>query len=96
MSCTGCGATPSSAQWPMSTTAGGVGRGRAAPSVPETANPARTVDGCDEDKDDDGAWAVTCLIVRKGYRGRGLTSPSPAPRSTSPTSVAPGHSRPIR
>jgi GNAT superfamily N-acetyltransferase len=26
-----------------------------------------------EDKTDDGVWAVTCLIVRKGYRGRGFT-----------------------
>jgi GNAT superfamily N-acetyltransferase len=26
-----------------------------------------------EDKDDDSVWAVTCMIVRKGYRGRGLT-----------------------
>jgi len=26
-----------------------------------------------EDKDDDGIWAVTCFVVRKGYRGRGLT-----------------------
>lgn len=26
-----------------------------------------------EDKDDDGVWAVTCFVVRKGYRGRGLT-----------------------
>jgi GNAT superfamily N-acetyltransferase len=31
--------------------------------------------GRDEDKDDDGVWAVTCLLVRKGYRGRGLTYP---------------------
>ncbi|MFS8478864.1 MAG: GNAT family N-acetyltransferase [Micromonosporaceae bacterium] len=31
--------------------------------------------GRDEDKDDDGVWAVTCLVVRKGYRGRGLTYP---------------------
>ena len=31
--------------------------------------------GRDEDKDDDGIWAVTCLVVRKGYRGRGLTYP---------------------
>ena len=30
--------------------------------------------GRDEDKDDDGIWAVTCFVVRKGYRGRGLTS----------------------
>jgi GNAT superfamily N-acetyltransferase len=28
--------------------------------------------GRDEDKDDDGVWAVTCFVVRKGYRGRGL------------------------
>jgi GNAT superfamily N-acetyltransferase len=26
-----------------------------------------------EDKDDDGVWAVTCFTVRKGFRGRGLT-----------------------
>src|SRR5262249_2970079 len=31
--------------------------------------------GRDEDKDDDGIWAVTCFAVRKGYRGRGLTYP---------------------
>lgn len=29
--------------------------------------------GRDEDKDDEGVWAVTCFVVRKGYRGRGLT-----------------------
>jgi GNAT superfamily N-acetyltransferase len=29
--------------------------------------------GRDEDKNDDGIWAVTCFVVRKGYRGRGLT-----------------------
>ncbi|WP_216843473.1 GNAT family N-acetyltransferase [Phytoactinopolyspora alkaliphila] len=29
--------------------------------------------GRDEDKDDAGVWVVTCLIVRKGFRGRGLT-----------------------
>lgn len=29
--------------------------------------------GREEDKDDDGVWAVTCLVVRKGFRGRGLT-----------------------
>jgi GNAT superfamily N-acetyltransferase len=29
--------------------------------------------GRNEDKDDDSVWAVTCLLVRKGYRGRGLT-----------------------
>ncbi len=31
--------------------------------------------GRHEDKDDDNVWAVTCLVVRKGYRGRGLTYP---------------------
>ncbi|MBA2388947.1 MAG: GNAT family N-acetyltransferase [Geodermatophilaceae bacterium] len=31
--------------------------------------------GRDEDKGDDGVWAVTCFVVRKGYRGRGLTYP---------------------
>ena len=31
--------------------------------------------GRDEDRDDDGVWAVTCFVVRKGYRGRGLTYP---------------------
>ncbi|PZF83758.1 GNAT family N-acetyltransferase [Jiangella anatolica] len=29
--------------------------------------------GRDEDRDDPGVWAVTCMIVRHGYRGRGLT-----------------------
>jgi GNAT superfamily N-acetyltransferase len=29
--------------------------------------------GREEDKDDDGVWAVTCFVVRKGFRGRGLT-----------------------
>ena len=31
--------------------------------------------GRNEDKDDEGVWAVTCFVVRKGYRGRGLTYP---------------------
>ena len=31
--------------------------------------------GRDQDREDDGVWAVTCLVVRKGYRGRGLTYP---------------------
>lgn len=29
--------------------------------------------GRDEDRDDPGVWAVTCFVVRKGFRGRGLT-----------------------
>ena len=31
--------------------------------------------GRDEDKGDEDVWAVTCFVVRKGYRGRGLTYP---------------------
>ncbi|MFE2069123.1 GNAT family N-acetyltransferase [Streptomyces sp. NPDC059467] len=31
--------------------------------------------GRDQDKDDDEVWAATCFVVRKGYRGRGLTYP---------------------
>src|SRR5271166_1732604 len=31
--------------------------------------------GRHEDKDDNAVWAVTCFVVRKGYRGRGLTYP---------------------
>jgi GNAT superfamily N-acetyltransferase len=29
--------------------------------------------GRNEDEDDHDIWAVTCFVVRKGYRGRGLT-----------------------
>jgi GNAT superfamily N-acetyltransferase len=29
--------------------------------------------GRGEDRDDPDIWAVTCFVVRKGYRGRGLT-----------------------
>lgn len=31
--------------------------------------------GRSEDKDDDSVWAVTCLVVRVGFRGQGLTYP---------------------
>jgi GNAT superfamily N-acetyltransferase len=27
------------------------------------------------DTGDDGVWAVTCLVIRKGFRGRGRTHP---------------------
>jgi len=45
---------------------------------PRTAYPKlRTLrvpwSGRKEDKDDDHIWAVTCFVVRKGHRGRGLT-----------------------
>lgn len=29
--------------------------------------------GRSEDKHDEGVWSVTCFLVRKGYRGRGIT-----------------------
>ncbi len=29
--------------------------------------------GRSERKDDESVWAIACLVVRKGYRGRGLT-----------------------
>jgi GNAT superfamily N-acetyltransferase len=29
--------------------------------------------GRNEDKDDESVWAVTCFVVRKSHRGRGLT-----------------------
>jgi GNAT superfamily N-acetyltransferase len=32
---------------------------------------ARTRPG--EDKQDEGVWSVTCFVVRKGYRGRGVS-----------------------
>ncbi|MGH3650700.1 MAG: GNAT family N-acetyltransferase [Acidimicrobiia bacterium] len=31
--------------------------------------------GRSEDKDDDTVWAVTCFVVRAGYRGQGITYP---------------------
>jgi GNAT superfamily N-acetyltransferase len=31
--------------------------------------------GRDEDRDDGHVWAVTCFVIRKGYRGSGLTYP---------------------
>jgi GNAT superfamily N-acetyltransferase len=45
---------------------------------PRTAYPrlprVRTVwSGRQEDKTDDSIWAVTCFVVRKGYRKRGIT-----------------------
>jgi GNAT superfamily N-acetyltransferase len=45
---------------------------------PRTAYPrlpwVRTVwSGRDEDKTDDGVWAVTCFVTRTGYRKRGIT-----------------------
>jgi GNAT superfamily N-acetyltransferase len=31
-------------------------------------------DGRDEDREDDGVWAVTCFVVRKGFRRRGVSA----------------------
>jgi GNAT superfamily N-acetyltransferase len=44
-------------------------------SYPKLATSRVPWRGRDEDKDDDGVWAVTCFVVRKGYRGLGLTYP---------------------
>ena len=30
--------------------------------------------GRDEDKEDDGVWAVTCFVTRKGFRRRGVSA----------------------
>ncbi len=30
--------------------------------------------GRDEDRDDDRVWAITCFVVRRDFRGRGLMS----------------------
>lgn len=45
---------------------------------PRTAYPRlmwmrTTWSGRQEDKADDGVWAVTCFVTRKGYRKRGIT-----------------------
>jgi GNAT superfamily N-acetyltransferase len=44
-------------------------------AYPKLRNQRVPWSGRDEDRDDGGVWAVTCLVVRKGYRGRGLTYP---------------------
>jgi GNAT superfamily N-acetyltransferase len=43
------------------------------PAYPKLRTSRIPWSGRDEDKDDAGVWAVTCLVVRKGYRGLGLT-----------------------
>jgi len=69
---------------------GGLGRGRATDGSPKLRTSRVPWSGRDEDKGDDGIWAVTCFVVRKGYRGRGPTYPLARPRSTSPASAARG------
>lgn len=49
-----------------------------------------------EDKDDAGVWAVTCFVVRKGYRGRGVTYPLARATIDFAASATPGRSRPTR
>ncbi|HXL18045.1 MAG TPA: GNAT family N-acetyltransferase [Streptosporangiaceae bacterium] len=51
-----------------------MGRGRAT-GYPKLRTSRVPWSGRQEDKADDGVWAVTCFAVRKGYRGRGLTYP---------------------
>ncbi|HEX8631251.1 MAG TPA: GNAT family N-acetyltransferase [Catenuloplanes sp.] len=45
------------------------------PAYPKLRTSRVPWSGRDEDRDDAGVWAVTCFVVRKGYRGRGLTYP---------------------
>ncbi len=45
------------------------------PAYPKLRTSRVPWSGRTEDKDDERVWAVTCFVVRKGYRGRGLTYP---------------------
>ena len=56
----------------------GPGPGRLGGGEPRTAYPRLlgkpTVwRGRHEDKEDDGVWSVTCFVVRRGYRRRGIS-----------------------
>lgn len=42
-------------------------------AYPRLANARVPWTGRDEDKSDDSVWAVTCFVVRTGYRKRGLS-----------------------
>ncbi len=65
---------PRAGWWPTSMASRPAGsRSSRAPPTPSCARLACRGSGRDEDKGDDGVWAVTCFVVRKGYRGRGLT-----------------------
>jgi hypothetical protein len=48
-----------------------------------------------EDKNDDGVWAVTCFVTRRGFRRRSAVR-SRAPPSTSRVNAAPAPSRATR
>ena len=41
--------------------------------IPACAKVRTVWSGRQEDKTDDGVWAVTCFVTRKGYRKRGIT-----------------------
>ena len=45
------------------------------PAYPKLRTSRVPWSGRNEDKGDAGIWTVTCFVVRKGYRGRGLTYP---------------------
>ena len=47
--------------------------GRAAHGYPRLPKVRTVWSGRQEDKTDDGVWAVTCFVTRKGYRKRGIT-----------------------
>lgn len=42
-------------------------------AYPRLANARVPWSGRDEDKSDDSVWAVTCFVVRKGFRRRGVS-----------------------
>ena len=88
---------PPAGWWPTSTASRRAGS-RSSPGrrTPQLLTSRVVWRGRDEDKDDDNVWAVTCFVVRKGYRGRGSPIPSPGPRSTTPVGAAPGRSRRTR
>ena len=52
--------------------------------------------GRDEDKTDDGVWAVTCFVTRTGFRRRGVSRALVRAAVASRASAAPGPSRATR
>jgi GNAT superfamily N-acetyltransferase len=43
------------------------------PAYPKLRSSRVPWTGREEDRDDDGVWSVTCFVVRRGFRRRGLT-----------------------
>jgi GNAT superfamily N-acetyltransferase len=74
---TGCGSSTASATSGLVAFVGDEPAGWVAveprTAFPKLRNSRVPWTGRNEDKDDDSVWAVTCLIVRKKFRGHGLT-----------------------